>query len=45
MIRYLLGDSAVRVPARRCACGRGFELMQGHRGRSGDVVVTPGGTA
>jgi len=43
MIRYLLGDSAVRMPARRCACGRGFELMQGIEGRSGDVVVTPSG--
>jgi phenylacetate-CoA ligase len=43
LVRYLLGDAGVRLPARRCACGRGFELMSGIEGRSGDVVVTPSG--
>jgi phenylacetate-CoA ligase len=43
LVRYLLGDSGVRMPARKCPCGRGFELMTGIEGRSGDVVVTPSG--
>ena len=43
LIRYAVGDTAVRVAGRRCACGRGFQLMEGIEGRSGDVVVTPRG--
>lgn len=43
LIRYMVGDSGVAPAGRRCACGRGFELMEGIQGRSGDVVVTPSG--
>lgn len=43
LIRYANGDSAVAVAGRRCPCGRGFEVMEGIEGRSGDVVVTPDG--
>ncbi len=43
LIRYANGDSAVAVTGHRCSCGRGFEVMEGIEGRSGDVVLTPGG--
>ena len=43
LIRYAVGDSGVALPGRQCPCGRGFEVMEGIQGRSGDVVVTPSG--
>lgn len=43
LIRYAVGDIGVAVAGRRCSCGRGFEVMEGIEGRSGDVVVTPSG--
>lgn len=43
LIRYLVGDSGLAAAGQRCPCGRGFELMEGIHGRSGDVVVTPSG--
>lgn len=43
LIRYSVGDIGVAVAGRRCPCGRGFEVMEGVEGRSGDVVVTPSG--
>jgi phenylacetate-CoA ligase len=43
LIRYSVGDVGRAVSGRRCACGRGFDVMEGLQGRSGDVVVTPDG--
>jgi phenylacetate-CoA ligase len=43
LIRYAIGDVGVAVAGKGCPCGRGFEIMQGIQGRSGDIVVTPAG--
>ena len=42
-IRYRVGD--VAVPSdRKCACGRGFPLLERVEGRTADYVVTPNGS-
>lgn len=43
LIRYRIGDVAVSGGGRRCACGRGFELMEAIVGRETDVILTPSG--
>lgn len=43
IIRYQVGDRAVRGPREKCPCGRGFERMARIEGRDTDVVVTPSG--
>ncbi len=43
LIRYTVGDIGAAVAGHRCPCGRGFEVMEGIQGRSGDVVLTPSG--
>lgn len=43
LIRYRIGDMAVRGTEDLCACGRGFELIQSIQGRATDVVITPSG--
>jgi phenylacetate-CoA ligase len=43
LIRYAVGDVGVAVRGRQCPCGRGFEMMEGIQGRSGDVILTPSG--
>ncbi len=43
LMRYRIGDAGVRGLQRPCACGRGFQTMEGLRGRETDVVVTPSG--
>lgn len=43
LIRYAVGDMAVRGGDGVCACGRGLELMGAIEGRDTDVVFTPNG--
>jgi phenylacetate-CoA ligase len=43
LIRYQVGDIAVRGGTRQCQCGRGYEVMGSIQGRDTDVVVTPSG--
>lgn len=43
LIRYQVGDLGVKGEDRRCACGRGYEIMESVQGRDTDVVVTPSG--
>jgi len=43
LIRYRVGDLGVSGGFRKCACGRGFEILESIQGRDTDVVVTPSG--
>jgi phenylacetate-CoA ligase len=43
LIRYQVGDVAVRGPAQACRCGRALERLGGIHGRDTDVVFTPSG--
>jgi phenylacetate-CoA ligase len=42
LIRYQIGDVGV-IGARRCRCGRGYDVMESIQGRDTDLVMTPGG--
>ena len=42
LIRYRMGDVSSLLPG-RCPCGRGSALLGPVRGRTTDMVVTPGG--
>jgi phenylacetate-CoA ligase len=43
LIRYRTGDLVCRVPAARCACGRGFDLYEGGiQGRVDDMKLVRG---
>jgi phenylacetate-CoA ligase len=43
VLRYRTGDLVCRVPADRCACGRGFDIYDGGiRGRADDMKVIRG---
>lgn len=43
LIRYKIGDIAISGGWRKCACGRGFEILESVQGRDTDVIVTPSG--
>jgi len=43
LIRYAIGDVGIAPQAKKCPCGRGFELMRSIQGRDTDIVVTPTG--
>jgi phenylacetate-CoA ligase len=43
LIRYQVGDVAVRGPLEACSCGRQFERLVGIEGRDTEIVVTPSG--
>jgi len=43
MIRYKVGDIAIKSPDQSCECGRGLEMLTKIEGRDTDVVVTPNG--
>jgi len=43
LIRYQVGDIGISGGWRRCACGRGFEIMESVQGRDTDVITTPSG--
>ena len=41
LIRYRLGDVAVKGPGTLCACGRAMPRLQGIEGRMDDILFTP----
>ncbi len=43
LIRYAIGDIAVRGPGEPCPCGRGLPRLTGVEGRDSDVILTPRG--
>lgn len=43
LIRYRIGDLAVRPAYDSCACGRAMDLLDSVQGRDTDVVFTPSG--
>jgi len=43
LIRYRVGDVAIRASEGACPCGRGFERLGGVEGRDAEIVFTPRG--
>jgi phenylacetate-CoA ligase len=43
LIRYDIGDRAVVAEPSACACGRGLPKIEGVKGRTLEIVVTPDG--
>ncbi len=43
LIRYDLGDLAIKSKLNKCPCGRGYEIIEKIIGRNTDIVITPNG--